>query len=187
MFAISRRQLRSPAATRRRSELLRFSRYPLIWGWATWRRAWDHFDPRLEQWGEQRDTDWLVGLLGDPLAATFWGHRFDQARGRRGLVGLCLVARMLAPIGGLCALPAANLVSNLGFRPDATHTKVGPEFRSPFAAIPTIPIGFPLRHPAAIQTDPETDAFLEEVVFSGNLKRTFSRLREARALRDAVA
>ena len=168
------------------SELLRFSRYPLIWGWATWRRAWDHFDPRLEQWGEQRDTDWLVGLLGDPLAATFWGHRFDQARDGAGSWDYAWLHACWTH-GGLCALPAANLVSNLGFRPDATHTKVGPEFRSPFAAIPTIPIGFPLRHPAAIQTDPETDAFLEEVVFSGNLKRTFSRLREARALRDAVA
>src|SRR5262249_52787972 len=27
-----------------------FSKYPLAWGWATWRRAWARFDPRITTW-----------------------------------------------------------------------------------------------------------------------------------------
>ena len=27
-----------------------FSRYPHVWGWASWRRAWRHYDPDLREW-----------------------------------------------------------------------------------------------------------------------------------------
>ena len=30
-----------------------FSRYPLCWGWATWRRAWRHFDFNMQTWKSQ--------------------------------------------------------------------------------------------------------------------------------------
>ena len=37
------------------------SRNTHIWGWATWRRAWQHFDSELAAWPQRRDTDCLVG------------------------------------------------------------------------------------------------------------------------------
>jgi hypothetical protein len=37
-----------------------------------------------------------------------------------------------------------------------------------------------------VTRDEETDGFLEDVVFSGNLRRTFERLRAARGERRAL-
>jgi hypothetical protein len=36
-----------------------FSRCPHIWGWATWRRAWNHFDLKMKSWPALRNTSWL--------------------------------------------------------------------------------------------------------------------------------
>lgn len=163
-----------------------FSRYPLIWGWATWARAWANYDERIDAWDRLRGSGWLEHVLGDPLAATYWARMFDSVRD-----GLdtwdygWMLASWIG--GGLCAVPTTNLVSNQGFRPDATHT--GPEQvgLSPFAAMPTAAVGSPLRHPPAVERDEETDRFLEDVVFSGNLRRMLARVRAAHRDREAAA
>jgi hypothetical protein len=156
-----------------------FSRYPLIWGWATWRRAWRNFDDEVRAWPELRDSGWLDELLGDRYSAQYWTHQFESLR--QGLDAWDYAWVLACWIGGgLTALPTRNLVSNLGFRADATHTReaAGP---SPFAALPTEPLDFPLVHPPAVARDEATDAFIEDVMFGGNLRRTFERLRRIRA------
>lgn len=119
------------------------------------------------------------------MAAQFWAQRFDLvSEGKASWDFAWLFACWLNE--GLTATPDANLVSNLGFRADATNTNLG-EHRSPFAAVPTEPIALPLIHPPAIVRDEETDAFLEDVMFSGNLRRAFSRLRKVERMRPEVA
>src|SRR3954451_2850867 len=53
-------------AGERGSASYRLSRYPLIWGWATWRRAWRAHDPALRRWPELRGRRWLKRRLGGP-------------------------------------------------------------------------------------------------------------------------
>lgn len=159
-----------------------FSRYPLIWGWATWARAWCNYEPEVAAWERLRGTGWLEELLGNPLAATYWARIFDQVRdGLDSWDYGWTLASWLG--GGLTAVPTRNLVSNHGFRSDATHTTE----LSPFAALPTAPIALPLRHPAAVERDAENDRFIEDVVFSGNLRRMLARVRAAHRAREAVA
>lgn len=166
-----------------------FSRYPLIWGWATWARAWRHFDPSIAAWEELRGTDWLERELGDPVAATYWAHMLDRVRdGLDAWDYGWTLASWLG--GGLTAVPTVNLVSNLGFRPDATHTLPEPGGLSPFAALPAAKVGSPLRHPPAVERDVDNDSFIEDVVFSGNLSRMMARVRAAHRIRvggEAVA
>ncbi len=162
----------------------RFSRYPLIWGWATWRRAWTLHDPSLAAWPGLRDGGWPAQTFPDPHAAAYWMHLFEQAyRGDAtwdyGWLLTCLRH------GGLAAHPTSNLVSNLGFRDDATTTSIADSHRSPFAAVPTARLGFPLRHPERVEADEDDDAFLEDVMFSGNLRRAFARLRRLGRAREA--
>ena len=40
-----------------------FSKYTHAWGWATWRRAWKHFDWALEHWPELRNERHGSGLV----------------------------------------------------------------------------------------------------------------------------
>ncbi len=58
-----------------------FSRYNHVWGWASWRRAWSHYDRDLSLWPQVRDTDFLMGLgCGNYLFAKYWKDIFDRAR-----------------------------------------------------------------------------------------------------------
>src|SRR6266480_1666618 len=63
------------------------SRFCHIWGWATWRRAWQLCDHNLKQWPALRRAGWLMNICGDRTAENFWRRLFDDshARNRDGL------------------------------------------------------------------------------------------------------
>jgi hypothetical protein len=125
-----------------------FIRDPLIWGWATWRRAWSHFDRDFSHWSEIRGTKREKELYPDRVERKIRRGVFD--RYARGIDAWAFKWKMtLQYHGGLAAVPAVNLVSNIGWnRPDATHTK-GDSLK---AARPTFPI-LPLTHPAVVEID----------------------------------
>ena len=100
---------------------------------------------------------------------------------------------------GLCINPSVNLVSNIGFGPDALNCK---DPHDPLANVPTEPMAFPLRHPPLLAIDEEADALIQKTVFHINetrlqrfkwfLKARFSRpyrmlKRVARRPDDAIA
>ncbi len=156
-----------------------FSRYPTSWGWATWKRAIDLYQPARPRPEETLDTlDWLRGLLDDPLAAAYWARLFEPTGTRPTWDHVWARSGFLAD--GLHVMPARNLVSNLGFRSDATHTRRP----SPFARLPIEPIGSPLVHPR-LERSADLDAFLEETVYSGNLARALAEVRARLGARGA--
>jgi hypothetical protein len=126
-----------------------FSRSFHLWGWATWRRAWSRFDLGMSRWPEKRDTDFLASILGDANLAASWRRTFDAAHA--GEIDTWDFAWVFACWlnAGLSAVPAVNLVSNVGFGPNSTHTR---EPLSWFANLPTRAMAFPLRHPSLVKT-----------------------------------
>jgi hypothetical protein len=54
--------------------------------------------------------------------------------------------------GGVSVMPARNLVANIGFDDEATHTRFP---WSNEASVPTHPLAFPLAHPSS--TTPDAD------------------------------
>lgn len=153
------------------------SRYPHTWGWATWRRAWEHYDPEMSRWPELRDRRWLDQVLGGGHAVAYWTHLFEQTWRERDAWDRAWVFASLLQ-GGLHAIPNVNLVTNIGFREDATHTR--PEHRGLFNDLPAERMTFPLRHPAAVEGNTRADEFTEELMFSGTVKQVFGRLRATR-------
>lgn len=133
-----------------------FSRYFHPWGWATWRRAWQLFDANISRWGELRGQNWLLKKMGNnKRAASDWKSTFDRVYYGIELQSwdyqfffACLL------YGGLIAHPRTNLISNIGFGPDATHTKK-PDH--PNAAWATSPLIFPLQHPTKVQASLQLD------------------------------
>ncbi|WP_192924993.1 hypothetical protein [Sodalinema gerasimenkoae] len=139
-----------------------FSRYNHIWGWATWRRAWQQYDLSMKAWPKLRSSDWLQNKLQHPQVAQYWSRIFDMAyQGFDTWDYAWLFACWYHE--GLIALPEVNLVSNIGFNDQATHTKT----KSRLADIPVQAAEFPLSHPETLQQNLEADAFTEKYIFSG--------------------
>jgi hypothetical protein len=150
-----------------------FSRYPVSWGWATWKRAIRRYDPSKRHPEAFTDTlSWLRLHLGAPQAAAYWSHLFES-RSPDTPSWDYIWARSGFLADGLHVVPTRNLISNIGFRPDATHTRQD----SPVANLPLEPLDFPLGTSRVVRSE-DLDAFLEETIYSGNLTRALSRVRQ---------
>ncbi len=126
-----------------------------IWGWATWKRAWHHFDVEIKAWGTpsgqaalknavqitnpaqyNRICKLLNFTYHNPDKVTWWGYQWLFAR-------YCQ--------SGLSVAPAKNLISNIGFGQNAAHShQVSWE-----ANLPTAPLSFPLQHNPFVVLDKE--------------------------------
>jgi hypothetical protein len=151
-----------------------FSRYPLVGGWATWRRTWRLYDRDLDGWPASRSSKWLDRILDDPLASLYWRLIFDQAQAGSDTWDYALTYSCWRA-GFLSIHPRTNLVSNIGFGPEATHTLI----RTNIADLPARPIEFRLAHPVDIVPAREHDTLLERSLYSGTREDLF---RKARAL-----
>lgn len=161
-----------------------FSRYPFIWGWATWRRTWRRYDVGLGRWPALRYEGWLRNVLGDAQAERHWTRTFDRTyRGETDTWDYQLTFMLWAE-NQLNVLPAWNLVTNVGFGEGATHVADAGHF---LAAVPAEPMSFPLVHPTALTRDVAGDQAIEERIFSGPKRDLRSRLRRrARKIRKAL-
>jgi hypothetical protein len=139
-----------------------FSRYTHTWGWATWRRAWRYFDREIKLWPALRETPWLLDTLGDERAAEYWGDLFDRMDQMPSVWDYQWAFACWSQ-SGLTILPNTNLISNIGWGEDATHTKLAD---NPSANIPTSEMLFPLAHPPYVVRDREADQFTFERLFS---------------------
>lgn len=143
-----------------------FSRYPHCWGWATWRRAWALYDGSMAEWPALRNGPWLRKLLDDNRAARGWRATFDRVYAGQVDSWAYRWTYSCWRRGGLTALPAVNLVSNVGFGGAASNTD---SVSSPFAALPARALAFPLRHPPAVVRDARADTRTERMLFSRDL------------------
>jgi hypothetical protein len=135
---------------RRTNDSYYFSRHCICWGWATWKRAWKHFDFEMAHWPEIRDSGILLNILQDPVEvkhiikefqATYEGK--TQAWDYQWQLACWLQS-------GMSITPNTNLVSNIGCGPDATHTFDQTDCR---ANLPSRAMNFPLKHPECILVD----------------------------------
>jgi hypothetical protein len=145
----------------------RFTRYPHIWGWASWARAWRSYDVDVAAWPGLRSNGWLDGECTSGTEADFWRAAFDGVRsGRIDTWDFQWVfaswAQRMASIA-----PAVNLVSNIGFGAGATHTASD----SPLAALPTQALELPLRHPPTMHIDHRSDRCVAQQQFRRSLRR----------------
>lgn len=152
-----------------------FSRYPFLWGWATWRRAWRLYDGRMQSWERLRDAPWLNDMLHDRHATAYWRYTFDGTWSAPETGDWDVAWQYTSWVHeGLFVVPATNLVTNLGFGADATHTRDG---RHPSAALPLRPMTFPLRHPDSVSPSIAEERLAASHVFSGNLERLMCEVR----------
>jgi len=149
-----------------------FSIYSHCWGWATWRRAWRHYATALDGWPAFRDSGALQRLGGLAFSQTWSGLIDEVAEGRTDSVWDCVWQLACWQRGYLTALPSVELVENIGFGADATHTL---DERSPLARRGALSL--PLRHPKVVEADKLRD--------SHTFKALYQRGRRAELARKA--
>jgi hypothetical protein len=101
-----------------------FSSYTHVGGWATWKRAWSMYDVSL-------------------IPPTEQGEIWDAA-------WMLSVQRNRA----VAVVPNVNLVSNIGFGQDATHTRE----LGRWSNLPALEMEFPLVHPRRMRVDQAADS-----------------------------
>jgi len=99
-----------------------FSKYFHCWGWASWRRAWKTVDLQISKWPQFTSAGGLHEIADSPREEAYWQRVLDaQHRGEvDSWAYSCLGSSWMK--GGLHIHPDVNLVSNIGFAGDATHT-----------------------------------------------------------------
>ena len=100
-----------------------FSKVFFVWGWASWRRAWQHYDVNMAAWPS---TGLQVNALPykpkQKLHHAYWDLVFDLAFKNQISTWDHQWTFAHWENNAVCVTPANNLVRNIGFGADATHT-----------------------------------------------------------------
>ena len=97
-----------------------FTSICFMWGWATWRRAWKQYDFEVPFYNRKSTFSNYVGSREERL---YWHYMFSRTQ--KGLIDTWDYQWYMSVWynHGLGIMPQYNLVKNIGFGEDATHTK----------------------------------------------------------------
>lgn len=138
-----------------------FSIYNHIWGWATWRRAWQHYDQEMKALSGFLKANKINRYTTQSQEQIHWIDMFTKVRD--GLIDTWDYQWTFTiwSQGGISVLPNVNLVTNIGFGNDATHTT---HADSPLANIPVQSMNA-IIHPHKMSIDRAADAFTCKKIF----------------------
>lgn len=143
-----------------------------IWGWASWRRTWQAYDENLSTWPAVREAQLLHTIFEDDRVVAYWTDLFDRMYSGTGpsawdyqWVYMCWMKNWLGVV------PGKNLIKNIGFGSNATHTKK----IDPALNLEASSMRFPLQHPPAITTWPDQVRLSQRILYTPGLARRFRR------------
>lgn len=105
----------------------RFSRIPVVWGWGTWRRSWESYSLHIGGWWR----GWPILRVKSATGGTwsclaYWSAHFQLVARRKIDTWDYQAVYAAMRSGGLTVVPNVNLVDNVGFGANATHTAERP-------------------------------------------------------------
>jgi hypothetical protein len=140
-----------------------YTRFPHIWGWASWRRAIKHYDLSMSNWKTLSSQGWLEDIFNDDVAlVAYWKSLFNRVFVKDIDTWDYQLVYSFWTQGFLSICPSKNLVTNIGFGPDATHTHGD----SPLANLPVFPMQFPLKSPPNKTIDKLADDYSSTKIFN---------------------
>jgi len=99
-----------------------FSKYANIWGWATWRRAWADFIDDFQGLDDRRMKTEIKKSFSSVRAQNYWYGFYKKIKTGRLINWDAKWSLSLVYNGGRSLIPNVNLVRNIGFGPEATHS-----------------------------------------------------------------
>ncbi|APA64677.1 nucleotide-diphospho-sugar transferase [Maribacter sp. 1_2014MBL_MicDiv] len=146
-----------------------FSYFSHEWGWASWRRAWKNYDYECSSFPELKKKGYFDNYFSNIIEkkyrlskiektinakeVSWWDYQWDYTK----LVN-----------SGLSIIPNQNMIKNVGFGEDATHTVSANDARQYNEAQE---IDFPLLHPKFIIRDIKADRRYFKYFFKDTIVR----------------
>ncbi len=124
-----------------------FSQFSFVWGWATWRSAWQKMSLDLDGFEDFVLEKQIQELTPNPMAQAYFLEKLRATKAKENNSWAYAWAYSVLKNKGLSVVPQLNLVQNTGIgEAAATHTK-GSDKQ---ADIRASSLAFPLRHPDQI-------------------------------------
>lgn len=121
-----------------------------IWGWATWKRAWNKYSHKLEEINNPEKLREIKIRLDNNLYFNYIINKVKETlKGNIDSWGYRWIMTIYLNRGKVI-IPSMNLISNIGFSAEAKHT------RNPFCWMSNLSrntITFPLKHPDNAEID----------------------------------
>ena len=159
------------------------SKYPFIWGWASWSRAWKLYNPEISNWDAGATSKQAGRWLGSKHAVHFWMKAFrDAAIGAE--VWDYQISYVMCMREALAVVSSRNLVSNIGFGASAVHTG---DPLDPRGSLPLLSAPLKLKFPGSLAPDAQFERraihelyFNRDLTFTGWAKKVLRRIRKRR-------
>lgn len=150
-----------------------FSRYPEVWGWASWSRAWKYYDYDLNEL-EDFSKKQLKNIFNDNHEREYWRNILTKVK--KGEINTWDYQWYYSiwNNNGITITSNSNLVINLGFRNSSTHDFLRDSYRENDSYSK---IALPLSHPPKIINE-KADRNTYKNVYGRSLKRIFRIYRE---------
>lgn len=99
-----------------------FTKTAHIWGWASWRRAWKLYDVEMKSYSEFIKNNKINEVFERDYHRKYWLKVFNRVT--EGKINTWDYQWMYALYrnNGLSIIPNKNMISNIGFNTEATHT-----------------------------------------------------------------
>jgi hypothetical protein len=140
-----------------------FSKLNDIWGWATWKRAWELYDPKMKtfsQFKKQRQlNNYLVNSQIKRWLMAYFNDAYRLVDSHRGIWSTAW-SYAICVHNGLVIVPRVNLVANIGIGSQATHSS---NSFQPYAEIRTKPLK-KIIHPKFILPNQAADNLRFELI-----------------------
>ena len=155
-----------------------FSRINHIWGWATWKRAWDKYDVNVSTYPQLLEQKLFSTVFTNPDTRRFWQKNIELVYNKTKDTWDIQWQYAVSVNNGLAILPNVNLVSNIGFDINATHTI---DHFNTLANRPTSTIDS-IIHPKFIIPDDQADAYtIRKYLNPSKLKKLWQLIRRGLA------
>ncbi|MHA3098247.1 hypothetical protein [Acinetobacter brisouii] len=143
-----------------------FSKNKGCWGWATWKRAWINMDYEMN-WRKSPQYNCIIENMGvTKYSVDYWNKALKLIDDKVVDAWDWQWYFSIAAHNQLCIFPEINLIENIGFGADATHTK-GNARKEFFTGNDIL---FPLKHPSTICPNYEFDKLVEYLDMRKNYK-----------------
>ena len=145
-----------------------FSNYPITWGWASWRRAWKHFNYEVLILDQTFKSGLLDHVFQNSREKLYWRNKFRETELKRKNIWDYQWFYAIWKNKGVGITPNFNLITNLGFRNNSIHNFLRDSLREPTT---TNSIQFPLIHPQK-----KIDRVADQYTFTNAFSHSFIRL-----------